>query len=76
MPQRNITSRDRQYRSRANAWKSKSLPLFEHVGRRIYLTAAGKEPHQAANEVLERLCELEAALASLRGQVKGPLQSV
>ncbi|HWP01540.1 MAG TPA: LysR substrate-binding domain-containing protein [Methylococcus sp.] len=50
------------------------LPLFEHVGKRIYLTAAGKELHQAASEVLGRLRELEAALASLRGQVKGPLQ--
>jgi DNA-binding transcriptional LysR family regulator len=49
-------------------------PLFEQIGKRIYLTAAGREVCQTARDVLGRLEALEDALADLHGQIRGPLQ--
>jgi DNA-binding transcriptional LysR family regulator len=49
-------------------------PLLEQVGKRIYLTAAGREVYQTARDVLSRLAALEDALANQNGQIRGALQ--
>ena len=49
------------------------LPLFEQVGRRIFLTAAGREMHAACRDVLARLSDLAGAIDDLQGRVRGPL---
>lgn len=48
--------------------------LFEHIGKRFFLTPAGHEMHSACNDVLERLRALEQALDSLDDTLKGPLR--
>jgi LysR family transcriptional regulator, low CO2-responsive transcriptional regulator len=50
------------------------LPLFEQVGKRIFLTSAGEEMYGAAREILGRLKGLEGAMDDLHGKVKGPLR--
>ncbi len=47
--------------------------LFEQMGKRIYLTAAGKELYAACEDVFERLAAFEGTLDELRGEVAGPL---
>jgi DNA-binding transcriptional LysR family regulator len=50
------------------------LALFEHVGKRITLTDAGRELYAASKDVLGRLADLEGAIDSLRGEVAGTLR--
>ncbi|GAB6052173.1 LysR family transcriptional regulator [Magnetospira thiophila] len=50
------------------------LPLFDQVGRRLHLTAAGRVLFEASHAVLERMADLDNALDSLRGEVAGPLR--
>ena len=52
---------------------SLGLPLFEHLGRRIHLTAAGQETLQASRAISRQLSNLETALADLRGLQGGTL---
>lgn len=47
------------------------LPLFERIGRRMYLTPAGREILQCANAVAQRLKDTESALAQLKGVTGG-----
>ncbi len=49
------------------------LALFEHVGKRISLTDAGRELYAASKDVLGRLAELDGAIDSLSGEVAGTL---
>jgi len=49
------------------------LPLFEQVGKRIFLTAAGNEMFSASYDILGRVNELEEKIADLQGELKGPL---
>ncbi len=49
------------------------LPLFERIGRRNYLTAAGAEALQCASAIAQRLKETEEALAQLKGVTGGRL---
>jgi LysR family transcriptional regulator, low CO2-responsive transcriptional regulator len=49
------------------------LPLFERIGRRTYLTAAGTEMLQCANAIALRMKEAEDALARLKGVRGGRL---
>jgi len=49
-------------------------PLLEQVGRKIYPTAAGRNVHAAARDILGRMMELEESAAELEGSIKGPLQ--
>lgn len=49
------------------------LPLFEHVGRRIYLTPAGEEVLRLARNVLREVGEAEAAIEALKGVRRGRL---
>jgi len=50
------------------------LPLFEHVGKRITLTEAGRELYGASKDILRRLAEVDMALDSLSGEVAGTLR--
>ncbi len=49
------------------------LPLFERIGRRTYLTAAGAEVLDCASAIAQRLKEAEEALAQLKGVTGGRL---
>lgn len=49
------------------------VSLFEQMGKKIYLTAAGKELYATCQEVFERLNAFEGKLDELRGEVAGPL---
>ena len=48
--------------------------LFEHVGKRLFLTTAGEELYQASREILDRLIELEGTLDERHAKVRGPLR--
>jgi LysR family transcriptional regulator, low CO2-responsive transcriptional regulator len=50
------------------------LPLFEQVGRRIYLTEAGKRVVAGCDDVFHALSRLEEMLADMRGLFSGRLQ--
>src|ERR1700732_1707133 len=49
------------------------LPLFERIGRRTYLTAAGTEMLHCASAITQRLKDAENALAQLKGVTGGRL---
>ena len=49
------------------------LPLFERIGRKTYLTAAGTEMLQCADDIARRMKEAEDALAQLKGVTGGTL---
>jgi DNA-binding transcriptional LysR family regulator len=49
------------------------LPLFERIGRKTYLTAAGNEMLHCANAIAQCLKEAEEALAQLKGVTGGRL---
>ena len=49
------------------------MPLMEHMGKKLHLTAAGEEVYAACRDVLTRLDDLETALGDLQGEVAGPL---
>ena len=49
------------------------LPLFERIGRKTYLTAAGNEMLHCANSITQVLKEAEDALAQLKGVTGGRL---
>ncbi len=54
--------------------KAIGVPLYEQIGRRIYLTEAGKVVLAASQDITERLSELEEAIANLQGLKKGHLR--
>ena len=49
------------------------LPLFEHQGRRIHLTEAGRETLRAGHAIGRELANLEQTLADLQGLKGGTL---
>ena len=49
------------------------LPLFEHIGRTIHVTAAGEELLRYASQVTELLREAAETLAAMRGLKRGVL---
>ncbi len=49
-------------------------PLLEQVGKKIFPTAAGKAVFAAADDVLQRLADLDNEIEILKGEVRGPLQ--
>lgn len=53
--------------------ESLGLPLFEHIGKRIYLTEAGREVLETSRAVHRELANLENVLADLRGMKGGSL---
>jgi len=54
--------------------KAVGLPLFEQVGKRLYLTEAGKELYSTCQEVFERLSQFEVTTANLKGLKQGTLR--
>jgi DNA-binding transcriptional LysR family regulator len=50
------------------------FPLFEQVGRRIYLTDAGKRVYAGCDDVFRALSSLEEKLTEMRGLTSGRLQ--
>lgn len=50
------------------------LPLFEQIGKRLYLTDAGRELLQASRSALETLLRFEMRAADLRGVKAGRLR--
>lgn len=50
------------------------MPLHEQVGKRLYLTEAGRRVEQAAQDVLNRLSDLSSELAELQGMERGSLK--
>ena len=50
------------------------LPLFEHVGRNIAPTEAGRELYAACRQVFESLANLEMKVADLKGLKRGHLR--
>ena len=54
--------------------ESLGVPLHEQIGRRLYLTEAGRQVEAAARDVLQRLDVLEEELAELQGLARGSLK--
>lgn len=54
--------------------KAVGLPLFEQVGKRLYLTDAGQEVLTVCRDISERLSQLEMTLADLKGLKQGNLR--
>ncbi|MBL8498004.1 LysR family transcriptional regulator [Nitrosomonas sp. JL21] len=50
-----------------------SLPLFEQLGKRIYLTEAGRELYQYSRAISQQLADMEVALDELKGMERGKL---
>lgn len=50
------------------------LPLFEYLGRKLYLTDAGREVQATTHTLFESLERLDMALAQLKGLKQGRLQ--
>jgi LysR family transcriptional regulator, low CO2-responsive transcriptional regulator len=49
------------------------MPLFEHVGKKIYLTAAGKEMYDYSREIARLLNEARGVIEALKGLRRGRL---
>lgn len=54
--------------------KAIGLPLFEQVGKRLYLTDAGNELFSTCQEVFNKLEQLEMKVADLKGMKQGRLR--
>ena len=50
-----------------------SLPLFEQMGKQVYLTEAGNELFRYSRDILQRLSDLEVTLDELKGMERGKL---
>lgn len=50
------------------------FPLFEQVGKRIYLTDAGQRVYAGCNDLFRALSSLEERLTEMRGMDSGQLQ--
>jgi DNA-binding transcriptional LysR family regulator len=49
------------------------LPLFEHIGKKVHLTEAGREVHHCARAVFQQLEEMKEALNAMKGVSAGRL---
>lgn len=54
--------------------KAVGLPLFEQIGKRLYLTAAGRELLATCEKIFEELSLFEIAVADLKGLKQGSLR--
>jgi len=50
------------------------LPLFEQIGKRLYLTTAGKELFSTCKVLFEHISEFESTIANLKGLKQGTLR--
>ncbi len=53
--------------------ESVGMPLVEQIGKKLFLTDAGKELFEACGDVLERLRVLDEDMTGLEEGVRGPL---
>jgi DNA-binding transcriptional LysR family regulator len=53
--------------------ESAGLPLFEKLGKKIFLTDAGRELHHYGHNIFRELEEMEEVLESLKGLTRGRL---
>lgn len=49
------------------------LPLFEQLGKKLYLTEAGLELQRYARNILQQLTEAESVFADMKGMKRGKL---
>lgn len=54
--------------------KAVGLPLFEQVGKRLFLTEAGQELFSTCKEVFNQLDQLEMKIADMKGMKQGHLK--
>lgn len=54
--------------------KATGLPLFEQIGKSLYLTDAGQELLSTCHDVFERLNNFEMKIADLKGAKQGQLR--
>jgi DNA-binding transcriptional LysR family regulator len=54
--------------------KAVGLPLFEQVGKKMFLTEAGKELYATCQDIFERLSRFEIAIADIKGLKQGTLR--
>ncbi|MBW4593064.1 MAG: LysR family transcriptional regulator [Brasilonema angustatum HA4187-MV1] len=54
--------------------KSVGLPLFEQVGKRLYLTEAGRELFATCRQIFDTIAQLEMKVADLKGLKQGQLR--
>lgn len=54
--------------------KSVGLPLFEQVGKRLYLTEAGKELFATCRQLFDMIAKFEMKVANLKGLKQGQLR--
>jgi DNA-binding transcriptional LysR family regulator len=54
--------------------KAIGLPLFEQVGKRLYLTDAGRELFSTCQDIFQQLEQLEMTIADLKGMKQGKLR--
>src|SRR3954468_18815118 len=52
------------------------VPLLEHAGKRVQLTAAGEEVYAACQRIFRTMEELDDAIADMRGLKAGKLRVV
>ena len=50
------------------------IPLFEHVGNRLYLTDAGRRVYESCQDVFRSFTALDASLAAMRSLESGRLR--
>lgn len=49
------------------------LPLFEQIGKKVYLTEAGRLLHQFCHEVFDSMARLDMAITDTKGLMQGQL---
>ena len=50
------------------------LPLFEQVGKKMYLTNAGRELYRTSRSILEEISKLEMIASDMKGMKAGELR--
>jgi len=50
------------------------LPLFEQIGKKIYLTGTGRALHATCREIFDQFSRFEMAVADMKGLKKGTLK--
>ncbi|MEM9979645.1 MAG: LysR substrate-binding domain-containing protein, partial [Cyanobacteria bacterium P01_D01_bin.2] len=53
--------------------KAVGLPLFEQIGKRLYLTQAGRKLLETCQEIFQGLDQFEMSIADLKGMKQGKL---
>jgi DNA-binding transcriptional LysR family regulator len=53
--------------------KAVGLPLFEQIGKQLYLTQAGEILYESCQRIFSELGELESAIADMKGLKQGKL---